>query len=95
MILAWFIAKWRWLAICAALITLAWLHGCQTGKSAERAAQAAAALKQAERAREADIKARQAWDGVRSGIEATNDRARDAAAKSDDPLADGLRELRK
>ncbi len=95
MIIAWFLAKWRWLAICAALIGMAYLKGCGDGKASERAAQAIAAAEQAELAREADVKAREAVAGTVKSIDGQNDRARAAASRSDDPLAAGLRELRK
>lgn len=49
------------------------------------------ARKAQERAREADNDARGASDTTRNNVEAGNQRARDAASQSDDPLGDGLR----
>jgi len=38
MLINWFLGIWRWLAIIAAVASLAWLHGCQTGAQREKAA---------------------------------------------------------
>ena len=44
----------RWLAICAAVAAVAWLHGCSTGKDMVQARLAAANLKAEQEARRAD-----------------------------------------
>lgn len=82
----------------AAAVLAIWLYGnarYNAGyekRSAEYAEMAAKAVIQA---READEVARDTVEASKGAVEAGNDRARDAAKDSDDPLADGLRELRR
>lgn len=58
------------------------------------AAQEKAARKAVERAREADDTAGQVSAGRKQQIEEGNERAKEAARNSDDPLRDGLNSLR-
>jgi hypothetical protein len=86
-----------YLAIAAALVAVVMVARCDAyndGKRAERASQAVAERKAAERARKADADAGKAVDETRATVEAGNQRARDAAEGSDDPLRDGLGALR-
>ena len=86
-----------YLAIAAALVAVVLIARCDAyndGKRAERASQAVAERKAAERARKADADAGKAVDETRATVEAGNQRARDAAEGSDDPLRDGLGALR-
>lgn len=53
----------------------------------------AAAFKVLPKVIEATEEAHKAVDTVKAGVEADNQRARDAAAGSDDPLRDGLKAL--
>lgn len=69
-----------------------WLH--LHTKAAVEADRTAAKLEAVSRAREADERAEAAGNQTREAIEDANDRAREAAAGSDDPLGDGLRSLR-
>jgi hypothetical protein len=86
-----------YLAIAAALVAVVMVARCDAyndGKRAERASQAVAERKAAERAREADADAGKAVDETRATVEAGNQRARDAAEGSDDPLREGLGALK-
>lgn len=93
--LAWVQASAWWLGACLVLSSLAWVHGCHTGVDQERARDAANQVKVLGKAREADAAADAKGDTTRAEIEAGNERARDAAKNSDDPLGDALRELRR
>ena len=88
------LGKWKlYAAILGALVAthgLAYCTGRDDGKDVERAAQAKADAKAAVKVRKADAVAGQAVDTVKAGVEADNQKARDAAAGSDDPLRDGL-----
>jgi len=53
-----------------------------------------AANKVLPKVRKADGEARQVVDDTKAGVAAENERARDAAKDSDDPLRDGLEALR-
>lgn len=53
----------------------------------------AARLEAVQRAREADAEGISTAETVRNGVDAGNDRARDAARDSEDPLRDGLNTL--
>jgi outer membrane murein-binding lipoprotein Lpp len=94
MVLSWFMGIWRWLAIIAAVASLTWLHGCQTGAQREKAAQAAQTAKAIEKARKADQSAAQAVSKAKQETEQSNADAKAAAAGSDDPLRAGLDSLR-
>lgn len=73
------IAAWDWLDDRAAIRG----HEAKIGAQVQATASAAAG------------EAAQAVDATRTQVEAKNDEARDAAARSvDDPLGDGLRRLR-
>lgn len=88
------IGRWKLYAGIAALAVLAcslsYCKGRSDGVAIERAAQAKAERKQAEKARKADAEARKAQDATVDAIEAENDRAREAAQGSDDPLKAAL-----
>ena len=88
------LGKWKLWGAIAALwalsIVLARCDAYDDGRDAERAAQAVAVAKAQAEAREADAQAGKAVDAVKAGVEAENQKARDAAAVSDDPLRDGL-----
>jgi hypothetical protein len=74
-------------AIAGALVLshgLAYCEGRKDGKASERAAQAIVEAKAAVKAREADAKAGAAVDASKADVEAGNQKARDAAAGSDD-----------
>jgi hypothetical protein len=88
------LGAWRWLAIIAAVASLAWLHGCQTGAQREKAAQAAQTAKAIEKARRADQSAAQAVSKAKQEVEKSNADAKAAAAGSDDPLKAALDSLR-
>lgn len=77
-------------ALWALSIVLARCDAYDDGRDAERAAQAAAVAKAQAKAREADAQAGQAVEAVKAGVEAENQKARDAAAGSDDPLKSAL-----
>jgi hypothetical protein len=84
-------------AIAGALVLshgLAYCEGRKDGKASERAAQAIVEAKAVEKARKADADAGQAVEATKADVEAGNQRARDAAAGSDDPLRDGLGALK-
>lgn len=93
--IAWTQASAWWIGVCAALASLAWLHGCHTGVTHERDRNALAAARALEQAREADAAATKAVARTLNEVEAKNERARDAASNSDDPLGDAMRELRR
>ena len=88
------LGAWRWLAIIAAVASLAWLHGCQTGAQREKAAQAAQTAKAVERARKADQSAAQAVSKAKQETEQSNADAKAAAAGSDDVLKSAFDSLR-
>ncbi|MFV0645441.1 MAG: hypothetical protein ACK5NN_13260 [Sphingomonadaceae bacterium] len=76
-----------------ALLMAGWLWGnsrYHAGELAERGRWEAAAAKQMEKARAADASAAAVVAQTVSAIEAENERARDAAAVSDDPLKAAL-----
>lgn len=69
-----------------------WLHlHTEAAVEADRVEARAEAVS---RAREADEHAERAGNQTREGVEHANDRAREAAADSSDPLGDALRSLR-
>lgn len=88
-----------WLAVCAALalfagvqtLRLSWAHTEIAKAERDKARTVAEAVAQA---RKADAVGVGAADAVQGAVEAGNDRARDAARGSDDPLRDGLEALR-
>lgn len=92
------LGRWKLYAALLGLVVasnaLSYCKGHSNGVESERAAQAEAGRIQAEKARKADAKARDAVEAVEGDVEAANDRARDAADGSDDPLAKGLEALR-
>ena len=92
------LGKWKlYAAIAGALVMshgLAYCTGRDDGKASERAAMAIVEAKAAVKAREADAKAGAAVDAAKADVEAGNERARDAAAGSDDPLREGLGALK-
>lgn len=69
---------------------LAYCTGRDDGKDAQRAAQARVEAIAAQKARKADGEARQVVDEAKAGVAAENERARDAAKDSDDPLKSAL-----
>ena len=86
-----------WLAVCAALLAclpVAYCKGHGDGENAASAEYEAAARKAVERAREADTAAGETVTETRNEVENGNERARNAANGSDDPLRDGLGSLR-
>ena len=70
-----------------------YMVGRGDGKAREQVKQAERTTKAVTQAREADDAARGAVDASKGAVEAENDRARDAAKDSADPLRDGLKEL--
>lgn len=80
-------------ALWALTLAVSYCTGRGDGKDAERAAQARVEAIAAQKARKADEQARQVVDEARAGVAAENERAREAAKDSDDPLRDGLRAL--
>jgi hypothetical protein len=89
------VAKAALIVLAAALLIggfLLWDHF--DDKAAVEADRTAAKAEAVPRAREADERAERAGNQTREGIEDGNDRAREAAADSGDPLGDGLRSLR-
>lgn len=76
----------------AALAALWWAYGA--GQDAKQAEWDEFTRKAEQAAREADRAAGEAVTETIDEIEAGNQRARDAASQSDDPLADGLRGLK-
>jgi hypothetical protein len=70
-----------------------WLH--MHDKAVVEADRSAANAKAVSTAREADERAQEAGNRKSEDVEDANDRAREAADGSDDPLADGLRSLRR
>ena len=92
------LGRWKlYAAIAGALVlshSLAYCEGRKDGKAAERATQAIVEAKAQETAREADAKAGEAVSQTKADVEAGNQRARDAAVGSDDPLRDGLGALK-
>jgi len=87
----------RWAKITAGIVLLLALafivHKCavRDAVEADRNASNAAATTTA---READQSAQEAAEGKSTAIEQENDRAKEAARDSDDPLADAMRSLR-
>ncbi len=91
------LGKWKlYLALAGALVLthgLAYCEGRKDGKASERAAQAIVEAKAAVKVRKADAKAVEAVEATKADVEAGNQRARDAAAGSDDPLKSALDSL--
>ena len=86
--------KWAyWIAGAVALIAAFIVWDYLDDKAAIEADRNASNAKAAEKARKADNAAHGAADERREAVEEGNRRAEDAARGSDDPLADGLREL--
>lgn len=87
----------RWAKIAgaiAAFCLLAFtLHKCAV-RDAVEADRAEANAEAVSTAREADEAARGEIDATRNEVEARNEKARNAASGSDDPLGDALRSLR-
>lgn len=81
-------------AVWALSLFLARCDAYEDGKRAERAAQAKIEAIAERKARKADEQAREVVDETKAGVAAENDRAREAAKDSDDPLRDGLEALR-
>ncbi len=84
-------------AIAGAVVLIVLVARCdayEDGKRAERAAQAKAEAVAAQKARKADGEARRVVDEAKAGVAAENERAREAAKGSADPLKDGLEALR-
>ena len=77
-------------AVWALSLALVRCDALEDGRRAERAAQAIVEAKAQETAREADAKAGDAVEATKADVEAGNQRARDAAAGSDDPLKSAL-----
>lgn len=94
-LIAWVQASAVWIGICAALVVLAWLHGCSVGIDKERQRNAVNEAKAIGKAREADADAADAVATTKDKTDEQNERARHAAEHSDDPLADAMRELRR
>lgn len=89
------VPRFIWAFGAVALLTVGFLWWLAAEKQKAVIADRNAARAEAvSRAREADERAERASDSTREGIEDGNDRAREAARTSDDPLADGLRSLR-
>lgn len=88
------IGRWKLYAAIAGAValalTVAYCTGRSDGKDAERAAQAKAEAIALEKARKADVEAGQVVDEVKAGVAAENERARDAAKDSDDPLKSAM-----
>ena len=80
-------------AAVALVVLLSVLRGCYD-RSVIREHEREVAEQVREKTDAGDKAGREAADATKSDVEAGNDRARDAAADSDDPLRDGLRELR-
>lgn len=72
-----------------------YLSGRSDGKAGEELKQARAATKVVTDARQADEAALGTVEAEKRSADATEARAREAAAGSDDPLRDGLKELGK
>ena len=91
-------ARWQIAAGVLALIiathTLAYCEGREDGRNAAEAEAALVRQKALQRAREADSAATGASERTSENVEAGNQRARDAAAGSDDPLRAALERLR-
>ena len=77
-------------AVWALSLALVRCDALEDGKRAERAAQAIVEAKAQETARQADAKAGATVEATKADVEAGNQRARDAAAGSDDPLKSAL-----
>lgn len=104
MIMAWLLKGWGllkqvprevWYALAA--LAVIWFYGNQrfdAGYDKRDAEQAEIERKAAEKARQGDAAAGGAVETERGDIAASNERARDAAHDSDDPLRDGLNSLR-
>ncbi len=92
------LGRWKlYAAIAGALVMthgLAYCEGRSDGKRIERAAQAKIEASAAQKARKADADAGKAVEETRATVEAGNQRARDAAEGSDDPLKSGLEALK-
>lgn len=83
-----------WYCLAAALaLYLVYSAGHRAGESEVRAEWVEATRKATERAREADSAAGEVVSDTINDVENGNQRARDAAGQSDDPLADGLNGL--
>lgn len=77
-------------ALWALSLAVSYCTGRDDGKDAERAAQAKAEAVAVTKARKADGEARTVVDETKAGVAAENERAREAAAGSDDPLKSAL-----
>ena len=73
-----------------ALVWIVFQHGKSVGYAKCKAEYAEAARKAAEKAREADAEAGKVIDSEKGKTDEENQRARDAARGSEDPLKDGL-----
>ena len=78
-----------------ALLWFVYSHGKSVGYGQSEAEHAEVARKAAEQAREADAVSGSVVDQSKNEVEQGNERARDAANGSDDPLRDGLNGLRR
>lgn len=95
---AWFRALprgWHYLAAVAALLLTAWTWHKLAVRGAVRADREQAASTALQTARDADAASVGAREAARNEVEQANDEARDAANRSDDPLAAALDALRK
>lgn len=89
------VPKWVWGAaalVVAVIAFMVWLDGQKD--AAVRADRGASNAEAQSTAREADTSAHEAAQGKSEEVSDGNERAKAAAADSDDPLADGLRALR-
>lgn len=93
-----FLAKLPWqLWVVLAVLLTAWLwgnHRYSQGYAASEAKHAETARKAVTKARTADEAARGTVDAEKRSADATEARAREAAAGSDDPLKSGLEALK-
>lgn len=83
------------LAVLVLSHTLAYCEGREDGREAQKSAQAAIDLKAQQKARQGDQDAAQVVEKETDDVEARNQRAKDAAADSDDPLRAFLDSLRR
>lgn len=77
-------------AVWALSLALVRCDALEDGKRAERAAQAIVEAKAEVKEADARVKAGDAVEATKADVEAGNQRARDAAAGSDDPLKSAL-----